>query len=50
MNVDEEISLEWARIPHFYYDYYVYYATGFTFAPHSAGRDYLGFLSGRSAT
>ena len=30
MNADEEISLEWARIPHFYYDYYVYqYATGF---------------------
>nr|WP_106783843.1 oligoendopeptidase F [Lysinibacillus timonensis] len=27
--VDEEIGLEWARIPHFYYNYYVYqYATG----------------------
>ncbi|WP_214739820.1 MULTISPECIES: oligoendopeptidase F [unclassified Exiguobacterium] len=27
--VDEEISYEWARIPHFYYNYYVYqYATG----------------------
>lgn len=26
---DEEIALEWARIPHFYYNYYVYqYATG----------------------
>lgn len=26
---DEEIGLEWARIPHFYYNYYVYqYATG----------------------
>ena len=33
MNVDEEISLEWARIPHFYYDYYVYqYATGYAAA------------------
>lgn len=29
MTVDEEIGLEWARIPHFYYNYYVYqYATG----------------------
>ncbi len=27
--IDEEISYEWARIPHFYYNYYVYqYATG----------------------
>lgn len=27
--VDQEIGLEWARIPHFYYNYYVYqYATG----------------------
>ncbi|MBK3494901.1 oligoendopeptidase F [Viridibacillus sp. YIM B01967] len=27
--VDEEIGFEWARIPHFYYNYYVYqYATG----------------------
>lgn len=26
---DDEIALEWARIPHFYYNYYVYqYATG----------------------
>lgn len=57
MNVDEEISLEWARIPHFYYDYYVYqYATGYTAAialsrrilreGESAVKDYLGFLSG----
>nr|WP_243300477.1 oligoendopeptidase F [Bacillus litorisediminis] len=31
--VDEEIGLEWARIPHFYYNYYVYqYATGFSAA------------------
>ncbi|MCB1181074.1 MAG: oligoendopeptidase F [Chlamydiia bacterium] len=27
--IDEEISVEWARIPHFYYNFYVYqYATG----------------------
>ncbi|WP_100403313.1 oligoendopeptidase F [Bacillus sp. FJAT-42315] len=33
MVVDEEIGLEWARIPHFYYNYYVYqYATGFSAA------------------
>ncbi|AJY77946.1 oligoendopeptidase F [Paenibacillus beijingensis] len=31
--VDEEIGLEWARIPHFYMNYYVYqYATGFSAA------------------
>ncbi|SLN02210.1 Oligoendopeptidase F [Brachybacterium faecium] len=30
---DEEIGNEWARIPHFYYNYYVYqYATGFSAA------------------
>ncbi|MBN2394927.1 MAG: oligoendopeptidase F, partial [Candidatus Atribacteria bacterium] len=30
---DPQISLEWARIPHFYYLYYVYqYATGFAAA------------------
>lgn len=29
ITIDEEIGLEWARIPHFYYNYYVYqYATG----------------------
>lgn len=33
MNVDREIGLEWARIPHFYMNYYVYqYATGFSAA------------------
>lgn len=33
MVVDEEIGLEWARIPHFYYNYYVYqYATGLSAA------------------
>ena len=57
MNVDEKISLEWARIPHFYYDYYVYqYATGYAAAialsrrilreGKAAVKDYLGFLSG----
>ena len=57
MNVDEEISLEWARIPHFYYDYYVYqYATGYAASialsrrilreGEAAVKDYLGFLSG----
>lgn len=30
---DDEIGLEWARIPHFYYNYYVYqYATGYSAA------------------
>jgi len=33
MTYDTEISTEWARIPHFYYNYYVYqYATGFSAA------------------
>ena len=33
LTIDEEISLEWARIPHFYYNYYVYqYSTGFSAA------------------
>ncbi|MCT2535659.1 oligoendopeptidase F [Aquibacillus koreensis] len=33
LTVDEEIGLEWARIPHFYYNYYVYqYATGYAAA------------------
>ncbi|WP_056969309.1 oligoendopeptidase F [Lacticaseibacillus thailandensis] len=56
---DPEISLEWARIPHFYYDYYVYqYATGFAAATTlaqgiTAGNDgavthYLGFLKSGS--
>lgn len=31
--IDEEIAMEWARIPHFYYNFYVYqYATGFSAA------------------
>lgn len=30
---DDDIALEWTRIPHFYYNYYVYqYATGFAAA------------------
>lgn len=57
MVIDEEIALEWARIPHFYYNYYVFqYATGYSAAialsrrilreGESAVQDYLGFLSG----
>jgi oligoendopeptidase F len=31
--LDEEINIEWARIPHFYSSFYVYkYATGFSAA------------------
>ncbi|RKJ75773.1 oligoendopeptidase F [Butyricicoccus sp. 1XD8-22] len=58
--LDEQIALEWARIPHFYYDFYVYqYATGFSAAValserilregEPAVRDYLTFLSGGSS-
>lgn len=33
VEMDEEIAYEWSRIPHFYYNYYVYqYATGFAAA------------------
>lgn len=33
LTIDDEIGLEWARIPHFYYNFYVYqYATGFSAA------------------
>jgi oligoendopeptidase F len=33
MTYDDQIATEWARIPHFYYNYYVYqYATGFSAA------------------
>lgn len=33
ITVDEDIGMEWARIPHFYYNYYVYqYATGYSAA------------------
>lgn len=55
--LDDEIRLEWARIPHFYYNYYVYqYATGYSAAialsqrilneGETAVKDYIGFLSG----
>lgn len=31
--IDDEIAMEWARIPHFYYNYYVFqYATGYSAA------------------
>ena len=34
---DPQIALEWSRIPHFYYNYYVYqYATGFSAATYFA--------------
>jgi len=57
MVVDDQIAVEWARIPHFYYNYYVFqYATGYSAAialsrrilreGESAVKDYLGFLSG----
>lgn len=33
MTLDDDIALEWSRIPHFYYNYYVYqYATGLSAA------------------
>src|SRR5699024_9972638 len=36
---DPEIHLEWARIPHFYYNYYVFqYATGFSAASSLANK------------
>ncbi len=57
MVIDEQIPMEWARIPHFYFGYYVYqYATGYSAAialstrilreGEPAVRDYLNFLSG----
>jgi len=53
---DPEIAMEWARIPHFYYNFYVYqYATGFSAAVAIARRilkegepavqDYMKFLA-----
>ena len=58
---DDEIALEWARIPHFFYNYYVFqYATGFSAAVAIANgilaegapavADYKRFLSGGSST
>lgn len=33
LTIDKELDLEWARIPHFYYNFYVFqYATGFSSA------------------
>ncbi|MBQ4425529.1 MAG: oligoendopeptidase F [Lachnospiraceae bacterium] len=57
---DPGIALEWARIPHFFYNYYVFqYATGFSAAVAIANRiikegapavaDYKKFLSGGSS-
>lgn len=43
IKIDDEIAMEWARIPHFYTAYYVYkYATGFCSATHLVS----GILSG----
>lgn len=58
--IDEEIGIEWARIPHFYYNFYVYqYATGISAALAlsdkvlSGGKSdqeaYLNFLKGGSS-
>ena len=55
--LDDEIDMEWMRIPHFYYNYYVFqYATGYAAAialsrrilreGETAVKDYLEFLSG----
>ncbi len=60
VEVDQEIDLEWARIPHFYRAYYVYkYATGFSAAQAlasalrgegpAARERYLEFLRGGSS-
>ncbi|MGA1820988.1 MAG: oligoendopeptidase F [Thermoplasmatota archaeon] len=39
VELDEEIRMEWARIPHFYYNFYVYkYATGYSSATAIARR------------
>lgn len=54
--INDEIRYEWERIPHFYYDFYVYqYATGLSAAcfivnrirekQENAVEDYLNFLS-----
>lgn len=60
LNFDANITYEWARIPHFYYNFYVYqYATGFAAATafatailnegDAAVKRYLGFLSSGSS-
>lgn len=59
--IDREIDFEWERIPHFYYDFYVFqYATGFSAAialsrrilreGEPAVKDYLKFLSSGCST
>ncbi len=41
--IDDKIQSEWSRIPHFYYNYYVYqYAIGFTTAVYIAKKIYEG--------
>ena len=41
--IDKEIQNEWARIPHFYYDFYVYkYATGLSIASYIATEIFKG--------
>ena len=61
MVLDPQIDLEWARIPHFYFDFYVYQdATGYSAATalsakilaegESAVKDYIKFLSGGCST
>ncbi len=56
--IDEEITWEWARIPHFYSAFYVYqYATGYSCAiafskkilEENGKDDYLGFLKSGSS-
>src|SRR4030065_2081312 len=33
LELDDDVAIEWARIPHFYYNFYVYqYATGLSAA------------------
>ena len=60
LTIDEEIGLEWARIPHFYYNYYVYqYATGYAAATALSAKileegqpavdKYVGFLKAGSS-
>ena len=58
VEIDPEISMEWARIPHFYSDFYVYqYATGYSAAQVLSQRilsgegteAYLKFLSSGSS-
>ena len=58
INIDEKISWEWARIPHFYTAFYVYqYATGYSAAIALSQRilkengkdDYINFLKGGSS-